>query len=231
MTTTLFRKINMLNLTLICITLLFTPFVSAELFDESEVGAQSLDDRIKALEQSIKLENSAGFGTSANIGQKKLDFKTISTDQTDSSTLEQEVQELKGEIIEFNKELAILEEDLLSPVSTQMSVFLSIDQGEFFQLDGIKVEIDGEVVEHHLYTKQEISALAKGAMQRLHTTNLVPGDHKLVMILSGYSSDGRDVKKAASYNFYKQNSKKYIEFAINDNETKQKAEFEFSEWQ
>ena len=46
-----------------------------------------------------------------------------------------------------------------------------------------------------------------------------------------YSIDGRDVKKAATYKFYKPNSKKYIELAIVDNTEKQKVEFEFTEWQ
>ncbi len=198
------------------------------IFDEDETTETlSLDERIKALEKSISLENR--FDDDSN--EQRLDFKNSVSGQLDASTLEQEVQELKAEIIELNKELAILEEDILTPVSSQAALFLSIDKGHFFKLDGLKVEVDGNVVEHHLYTKQEINALKKGAIQRVHTANLAPGEHEIVVILSGYSLDGRDVKKAASYKFYKPSSKKYIELAIKDNAEKQKVEFIFSEWQ
>jgi len=216
--------------------LLARPLYSADLFDESEDKTMSLDERIKALESSINVNpNNHSIGNGSNaIDQaeiKRRNFQKSISGQLDASTLENEVQELKSELIELNKELAILEEEILTPVSSQAALFLSIDKGSFFRLDGLKIEIDGDVVDHHLYTKQEIDALKKGAIQRLHTANLAPGNHEIVVILSGYSIDGRDVKQAASYKFYKPNSKKYIELAIVDNSEKQKAEFEFSEWQ
>lgn len=213
----------------LCCMGFYTPLFSADLFDESETQSQSLDERIKALESDISLES-----TTLNkngLQQKRRRFENSISGQLDASTLEQEVQSLKQEIIELNKELALLEQDILTPVSSQAALFLSIDSGNFFRLDGIKVEIDGNIVDHHLYTKQEISALKKGAIQRVHTANLAPGNHEIVVVLSGYSIDGRDVKQAARYKFYKPNSKKYIELAIVDNVEEQKAEFKFNEWQ
>jgi hypothetical protein len=205
---------------------------SADIFDESKTETLSLDERIKALESSIKIESpSATNNTQKDDRTRRLKFQNSISGQLDASTLEQEVHDLKSDIIELNKELALLEQDILTPVSSQTALFLSIDKGSFFKLDGLKVEINGEVVEHHLYTKQEIDALTKGAIQRVYTANLAPGEHELVVILSGYSIDGRDVKKAANYKFYKPSSKKYIQLAIIDNLEKQKVDFEFSEWQ
>ena len=204
---------------------------SADLFDEEE-ETLSLDERIQALESSIKIEGPGATGNSnKNAEMKRNNLQNSISGQLDASTLEQEVLDLKSEIIELNKELSLLEQDILTPVSSQTALFLSIDKGSFFKLDGLKVEINGEVVDHHLYTKQETEALKKGAIQRVHTANLAPGEHELVVILSGYSIDGRDVKKAASYKFYKPSSKKYIQLAIVDNTEKQKVDFEFSEWQ
>lgn len=215
--------------------LLANPIYSADIFEESEEKALSLDERIKALENSISIKsNSAvtnGQKPNDQIDAKRRNLQSSISGQLDASTLENEVEKLKSEVIELNKELAILEEEILTPVNSQAALFLSINKGFFFNLDGLKVEIDGKVVEHHLYTRQEIDALKKGAIQRVHTENLAPGNHEIVVILSGFSIDGRDVKQAASYKFYKPNSKKYIELAIVDNTEKQKVEFKFNEWQ
>ena len=206
---------------------------AADLFDEDESKTPSLDERIKMLESDISVSTKKlnTQSTSNRAQQRQEQFKNSISGQLDASTLESEVQELKNEIIELNKELAILEQDILTPVSSQTALFLSLDKGNFFTLDGIKVEIDGKIVGHHLYTKNEIAALKKGAIQRVLTENLAPGDHEIVIILSGYSIDGRDVKQAANYKFYKPNSKKYIELAIVDDTEKQKAQFKFKEWQ
>lgn len=206
---------------------------AANVFDEEESKTPSLDERIKMLEADINVSSNkmSTQETSITVQERQQRFKNTVSGQLDASTLEGEVQELKNEIIELNKELAILEEDILTPVSSQTALFLSLDKGNFFSLDGLKVEIDGKVVGHHLYTKNELSALKKGAIQRVLTENLTPGDHEIVIILSGYSIDGRDIKQAASYKFYKPNSKKYIELAIIDDTETQKAQFKFKEWQ
>lgn len=231
------KEISIFTKIVFAVLIVFTiPIHSADIFEETEEKALSLDERIKALESSISIksntfttDNKQNSDTQAE--QNRRNFQKSISGQLDASTLENEVQQLKSELIELNKELAILEEEILTPVSSQAALFLSIDKGHFFNLDGLKVEIDGNVVSHHLYTKQEIDALKKGAIQRVHTANLAPGNHEIVVILSGYSIDGRDVKQAASYKFYKPNSKKYIELAIVDNTEKQKVEFNFSEWQ
>ncbi len=212
-------------------TMLWQPAMAADLFDESETQSKSLDERIKELEQSISIEfRSSNSTPAAKAEDSRKQFRNSISGQLDATTLEQEVQTLKSEILELNKELAILEEEILTPVSSQAAFFLSINQGNFFRIDGLKLEVDGKVVEHHLYTKQEVDALKKGAIQRIHTANLAPGNHEIVVVLNGYSIDGREVKRAAKYNFFKPNSRKYIELAIIDNTEKQKVEFEFKEW-
>lgn len=176
-----------------------------------EEAPMSLDERINALEAEM------GITTSENT-------------EVEVGDLEAQVQELKGDIIQLNRELVTLEQDILTPVSSQTAFFLSLDKGHFFKIDGLKLKIDGSIVEHHLYTRQELDALKKGAIQRVFTGNLAPGTHEVIMVLSGFSIDGRDIKRAAEYSFYKPNSKKYIELAITDNTETQKVDFEFKEW-
>ena len=57
-----------------------------------------------------------------------------------------EVQNLKQQVLELNRDLFLLEEELLFPSNTQVSIFLSMDVGEFFQLDSVTLKIDGKDV-------------------------------------------------------------------------------------
>ncbi len=74
----------------------------------------------------------------------------------------EEVQTLKQQVLELNRDLFMLEEELLFPSNTQVSVFVSMDVGEFFQLDSVQVKLDGKEVADYLYTRRELDALIGG---------------------------------------------------------------------
>ena len=82
-------------------------------------------------------------------------------------SLDDELQALKKEILSLNRDLFILEEELLFPANTQVAVFLSMDMGEFFQLDAVTVKLNDKEVASHLYTEKQVDALIRGGMQRL----------------------------------------------------------------
>ena len=67
-------------------------------------------------------------------------------------SLDQEVQALKKEVLDLNRELFVLEEDLLFPANTQVAVFVSMDVGEFFALDSVTLKLDNKEVANYLYT-------------------------------------------------------------------------------
>src|SRR5688500_8165969 len=69
--------------------------------------------------------------------------------------LDQEVQALKKEVVDLNKDLFMLEEELLFPANTQIAVFLSMDVGDFFALDSVTLKIDDKEVTNYLYTGRE----------------------------------------------------------------------------
>ena len=81
--------------------------------------------------------------------------------------------------MELNRDLMLLEEDLLFPASTQLAVYVSLDVGHYFALDSVKLTIDGQMVSSYLYTPKQISALARGGVQRLYLGNLKPVAMKL----------------------------------------------------
>ena len=101
------------------------------------------------------------------------------------SALDAEVQSLRREVVDLNRDLFMLEEDLLFPASTQIAVFVSMDVGTFFELDSVQLKMDGKEVSNYLYTERERDALKRGGVQRLWLGNLKAGEHELIGILHG----------------------------------------------
>jgi hypothetical protein len=146
-------------------------------------------------------------------------------------TLDEEVQDLKKLALDLNRDLFLLEEELLFPASTQVAVFVSMDVGEFFGLDSIELRIDGHDVTNYLYTEREVDALHRGGVQRLHIGNLRVGEHELVAVFTGAGPHERDYRRGASLVFEKGIGPKYIELTITDREARLQPEFEVREWE
>lgn len=140
------------------------------------------------------------------------------------------VEELKKKVIRLNRDLFILEEDLLFPANTQFTVFLSLDSGKFFKPDSVILTLDDEVIASHLYTQRQLNALAKGGMQRLHIGNLKNGQHELSVVALGQGTDGREVKRAASLQFEKEADIASFEIMIRDQSENYQADVEIVKW-
>jgi len=149
----------------------------------------------------------------------------------DTRGLDQEVQGLKKDVVDLNRELFVLEEELLFPANTQVAVFLSMDVGDFFGLDAVQLKLDQKEVINYLYTPREVEALLKGGVQRLYLGNLKVGRHELVAFFTGKGPNDRDYRRGASLRFEKGIGAKYLELKINDRQRKQQPEFEIKDWE
>jgi hypothetical protein len=145
--------------------------------------------------------------------------------------LDTQIQTLKQEVIELNRDLLALEEELLFPANTQVAVFLSMDVGTLFQLDSVQVKFDDNVVANYLYTDREVQALYRGGVQRLYLGNLRSGSHELVAVFTGKGPHNRDYRRGATLTFDKATGPKYIELQIRDETRSQQPEFHVKEWQ
>jgi hypothetical protein len=150
---------------------------------------------------------------------------------TDTRALDQQIQGLKKDVVDLNKDLFVLEEELLFPANTQVAVFLSVDVGEFFSLDSVQLKIDQKEVINYLYTQRERDALLKGGVQRLYVGNLKVGQHELVAFFNGRGTNDRDYKRGASLRFEKGVGAKYLELKIDDRQRKLQPEFEIKDWE
>ena len=149
----------------------------------------------------------------------------------DFKTLDQEVQGLKKDVIDLNKDLFVLEEELLFPANTQVAVFLSMDVGSFFALDSVTIKIDNKEVTNYLYTAREADALLKGGVHRLYLGNLKVGKHEIVGFFTGKGPHERDYKRGATISFDKGVGAKYLEFKISDKVPSHQPEFLVKDWE
>jgi hypothetical protein len=149
----------------------------------------------------------------------------------DFKTLDQEVQGLKKDVIDLNKDLFVLEEELLFPANTQVALYVSMDVGTFFALDSVTVKIDNKEVKNYLYTAREADALLKGGVQQIYLGNLKVGKHELVAFFTGKGPVDRDYKRGATLTFDKGVGAKYLELKITDHVAKHQPEFTIKDWE
>jgi hypothetical protein len=118
-------------------------------------------------------------------------------------SLDEQVQEIKSDVLGIAKELSLLEERLLYPSNTQIAVFVAIAEGENFRLDSVQIQLDGELVAHHIYAFNELEALQKGGVQRLYTGNVATGEHRLDVTVAGKLPGGEDFTNSQSFDVRK----------------------------
>ena len=147
------------------------------------------------------------------------------------SKLDTQIQDIKKQVLEINRDLFVLEEELLYPSNTQFSVFLSVDSGNLFELDSVQIRIDDKIVANHLYTEREIQALRRGGVQRIYIGNIASGNHELVAYFVGQGPNKRDYRRGTTKTFDKSAEPLFMELKIIDNHLKEQPEFKVKIWE
>ena len=145
--------------------------------------------------------------------------------------LDSRIQDVKGDVIKLNRDLLVLEEELLFPANTQVALFVSMDVGKLFSLDSVQIKLDDKLVANYLYTPLEVEALHRGGVQRVYLGNLKAGTHEIVAFFTGKGPHERDYKRGATLKIDKGTDPKYIELQIKDATAKLQPEFEVKVWQ
>jgi hypothetical protein len=128
--------------------------------------------------------------------------------------LDEQVQEIKSDVLAIAAELNQLEEKLLYPSNTQIAVFVSLAGGETFRLDSVEIQLGGRPVAHHLYTFKELEALRMGGVQRIYTGNIRTGEHDLRVSVIGKSAGGADLRKTETFRVNKDVGPKIVEISL-----------------
>ncbi|SHF23844.1 hypothetical protein SAMN04487965_1710 [Microbulbifer donghaiensis] len=140
------------------------------------------------------------------------------------------LEALKRDVLKLNRDLLILEEDLLYPAQSQVAFYVSMDVGEYFKLDAVKLHIDNKLTASHLYTEHQRDALVRGGIQPLFKGNLKSGSYTVSAFFTGIGPQGREYKRAATLELEKTDEPAVIELRIADSAGKQQPEFELVQW-
>jgi len=143
--------------------------------------------------------------------------------------LDEQVQDIKKDVLNLSSELARLEEKLLFPSNTQVSLFVSMHKGDDFRLDAVQLKFNEKVVAQHLYSFRELEALQSGGVQRLYLGNIRTGDHELVVSYSGKAPAGGEYKRSGSYRVKKDVGPKFVEIKIAGPESTEQ-DIKFRDW-
>jgi hypothetical protein len=156
------------------------------------------------------------FAGSAGSSQPASLSASGSPSETPMPSLDEQVQDIKSDVLEIAAELRNLEERLLFPSNTQVAVFVSLDleEGNLLELDSVQIQIDGQPAAHHIYSFKELEALRKGGVQRLYTGNVRTGKHQLEVAVAGRTADGEDFVRSESFSFTKEVDPKLVGISL-----------------
>jgi hypothetical protein len=138
------------------------------------------------------------------------DKSASSPDQQQMRGLDEQVQEVKSDVLSISQELSRLEEKLLYPSGTQVAIFVALAKGDQMRLDSVRLQIDGQLVTQHIYSAKELEALRKGGVQRIYVGNVSTGDHQLDVLVDGKLDDGKDFSRTEHLTFRKEVKPKLV---------------------
>ncbi|MDF1629389.1 MAG: hypothetical protein P1U78_06270 [Alcanivoracaceae bacterium] len=140
-----------------------------------------------------------------------------------------QIQNLKQGVLDLNRDLSLLERELLYP-SSESAVFVSVDVGTPIRLVDVNLTMDGKHVGYHFYSEQEFTALTNGGIHRIFHGNLASGRHTLEATVTGYDPQGKDYQKTTTHTFTKGPGRKMLELRVVDDLSTMQHRFEFREW-
>jgi hypothetical protein len=127
-----------------------------------------------------------------------------------------DTEALTSEAVELISRLQRLEQKLLYPAQTHVSVFVSVAENSRAGLHSVSLFIDDDRVTDHIYTQKETGALNAGGIQRLYTGNVLTGKHRLRVSLKQAREDGSVRTHELEYTFNKDEGTENIEIIFDD---------------
>jgi hypothetical protein len=157
-----------------------------------------------------------GNKSAERTDNKKTEQKSAAAtpDQRQMRDLDEQVQQTKSDVLSIAAELNQLEEKLLYPSGTQVAIFVALAKGDELRLDAVRLQIDGQLVAHYIYSAKELEALRKGGVQRIYVGNVATGEHKLNVLVDGKLKSGSDFNRTEHFTFHKEVKPKLVELTV-----------------
>ncbi|MFL1465546.1 AraC family transcriptional regulator [Marinobacter sp. DUT-3] len=147
-----------------------------------------------------------------------------------ANELDAEISQLKADVASLAVEVFALEEGILHPADTRVTVFLTLARKDALTLDSVELYVDDTPVASHLYSDRELSALEQGGVQQLYTGNLPHGDHVLKTVLTARAPDDRYVRRESTHRFRKLPGEYRIQVSLDARAPDYEPQVSFREW-
>lgn len=175
---------------------------------------------------------SGGKGIRSGFGLSLLWIVTVFTQSLPAvaDSLDREINRLNADVAALEESLIGLEQNILHPASTRMSVFLTLAREDAMELDSIEIYINDQPVASHLYNASEQGSLEQGSIQELYVGNLTNGEHTLRAVLTAQSSRNHYVRREASHRFRKAPGEYRLQLVLDASPPDFEPKVTFREW-
>lgn len=172
--------------------------------------------QVQQVDKSAEGKDKSAAGKNTDGRDKSTERKVAQAtpDQRQMRDLDEQVQQTKSDVLSIAAELNQLEEKLLYPSGTQVAIFVALAKGDELRLDAVRLQIDGQLVAHYIYSAKELEALRKGGVQRIYVGNVATGDHKLNVLVDGKLKSGGDFNRTDHFTFRKEVKPKLVELTV-----------------
>jgi len=157
----------------------------------------------------------------------------VSADNTgladDFAGLDRRIQILKREIIDLNRDIRLLEEEVLYPAERQLVVFVSLAVDDISHIDRVSIRLGDRLLAQHEYSAGEFAALQDGGVHRLYEGRLEPGTHYLDIAFDGSRIDGEAFAARTLAKITKRTAAKTLELQLHTDTTGQ-PEIRMASW-
>jgi hypothetical protein len=150
--------------------------------------------------------------------------------EIDFRYLDREIQALKQAVIELNRDLRLLEQEVRYPAGQQLVVFLSLQHKAVARLEAVTVALGGRLLAEHVYSAQETAALRDGGVHRLYEGRLEAGNHYLDINLAGVTAGGEPFTAATLVKITKHSAPKFIELQLHGGGEGQQTDIVVQTW-
>ena len=156
------------------------------------------------------------LAAAAGAAQAHAQAAPFSTPPPDPRTLDQRLQDLKGEILLLNRDLSNLRDELLNPGDAAVTFYLALDVSGDFALDSVTILMDNRIIAADLYEPRQVSALRRGGIRRLFKGIVRSGSHRLEARVTGTRAGGASLRRSATFIFEKGRSPRDALITITD---------------
>lgn len=145
-------------------------------------------------------------------------------------SLDDEINRLTADVTRHSASVHALEQRLLHPVDTRVSVFLTLGNRQALNLDSVELFINDQPVASHLYSATERTSLEQGGVQQLFVGNMADGNHQLKTVINARAANKRFVRREVVHRFDKRPGTLRLQMNIDARAPDYEPEVTFQEW-